>query len=258
MRAEARRRGRRWLSLLLTLAMVWALVSGALALNVNRIGAQTVTVTMEYTDESGRTMYYLPPTQVELEEGDILVDVLQRGYQDRGSVTYSTLYGFTVTPNDGPAVGEVNWGKKAWWPFVDSVKVGNKYQVQAGEVIRLIYVQDSAQGTPDYIPPAAEGGQGALGINKDKLVSSLAQLTQAQIDANAQAYEQALQVAVDGTATQEQVNEQTQIVSQLLAQKVPATDITVTPGEVTLSPIRAWSGLWERAPPSSPPRPTRR
>lgn len=234
MRAESRRRGRRWLSLLLTLAMVWTLVSGALALNVNRSGAQTVTVTMEYTDESGRTMYYLPPTQVELEEGDILVDVLQRGYQDRGSVTYSILYGFTVTPNDGQAVGEVNWGKKAWWPFVDSVKVGNKYQVQAGEVIRLIYVQDSAQGTPDYIPPAAEGGQGALGINKDKLVSSLAQLTQAQIDANAQVYEQALQVAVDGTATQEQVNEQTQIVSQLLAQKVPATDITVTPGEVTL------------------------
>ena len=52
MRAEVRRRGRRWLSLLLTLAMVWALVSGALALNVNRSGAQTVTVTMEYADES--------------------------------------------------------------------------------------------------------------------------------------------------------------------------------------------------------------
>ena len=122
MRAESRRRGRRWLSLLLTLAMVWTLVSGALALNTSRSGAQTVTVTMEYADESGHTMYYLPPTQVELEEGDILVDVLQQGYQDRGSVTYSALYGFTVTPNDGQAVGEVNWGKKAWWPFVDSVK----------------------------------------------------------------------------------------------------------------------------------------
>ena len=73
MRAESRRRGRRWLSLLLTLAMVWTLVSGALAMNVNRSGAQTVTVTMEYTDESGRTMYYLPPTQVELEEGTYFV-----------------------------------------------------------------------------------------------------------------------------------------------------------------------------------------
>ena len=57
MRAEARRRGRRWLSLLLTLAMVWTLVSGALALNISRSGVQTVTVTMEYTDESGHTMY---------------------------------------------------------------------------------------------------------------------------------------------------------------------------------------------------------
>ena len=77
MRAEVRRRGRRWLSLLLTLAMVWTLVSGALALNVNRSGAQTVTVTMEYTDESGRTMYYLPPTQVELEELHAILDSLE-------------------------------------------------------------------------------------------------------------------------------------------------------------------------------------
>ena len=167
MRAESRRRGRRWLSLLLTLAMVWTLVSGALAMNVNRSGAQTVTVTMEYTDESGRTMYYLPPTQVELEEGDILVDVLQRGYQDRGSVTYSTLYGFTVTPNDGQAVGEVNWGKKAWWPFVDSVKVGNKYQVQAGGGDLLIFVQGRAPGPPALIPPGAGGGQGAAGGTQD-------------------------------------------------------------------------------------------
>ena len=98
MRAESRSRGRRLLSLVLTLAMVWALVSGALARNASRNGAQTVTVTMEYTDEDGNTMYYLPPTQVELEEGEVLVDVLQRGYQERGSVTYSALYGFTVTP----------------------------------------------------------------------------------------------------------------------------------------------------------------
>lgn len=233
MKAQARRRGRRILSVLLSLAMVLSLVSGALALDA-RGTEQTVAVTMEYTDENGNTAYYLPPTQVTLEEGGILVDVLQRGYQDRGSVTYSALYGFTVTPKDGEAVGEVNWGKKAWWPFVNSVKVGDKYQVQAGEVIRLIYVQDSSQGVPGYVPPAVGGSQGTLGINKDKLVSSLAQLTQAQIDANAQAYEQALQVALDGASTQEQVNEQTQIVSQLLAQKVPATDITVTPDEVTL------------------------
>ena len=231
---KMRKRGQRVLSLVVSLVMLLTLVSGAFALEVPRGTSQTVAVTIEYADENGNTEYYLPPTQVPLEEGDVLLDVLQRGYQDRGSVTYSALYGFTVAPKDGESVGEVNWGKKAWWPFVDSTKVGNKYQVQAGEVIRLIYVQDSAQGTPDYIPPASEGTQGALGINKDKLVSGLAQLTQAQIDANAQAYEQALQVAVDGTATQEQVNEQTQIVTQLLAQKIPATDITVTPSELTL------------------------
>lgn len=233
MKAEVRSRGRRALSVLLTLALMLSLISGAWALETRETG-QTVTVTLEYTDESGTGTYYLPPTQVEVEEGDQLLDVLQRGYQDLGSVTYSALYGFTVTPKDGQGVGEVNWGKKAWWPFANSVKVGNRYQVQAGDVIRMIYVQDSSQGVPGYVPPSAGGGQGTLSINKDKLVSSLAQLTQSQINANTQAYEQALQVALDGASTQEQVNEQAQVVAQLLAQKVPATAVTVTPGEVTL------------------------
>lgn len=233
MRAETKRYGRRGLSLLLALALMLTLVSGALALE-NRSVEQFVTVTLEYTDENGDNAYYLPPTQVPLEENDILLDVLQRGYQDRGSITYSALYGFTVTPTGGEAVGEVNWGKKAWWPFDNGVKVGNKYQVGAGDVIRLIYVQDSSQGVPGYVPPSAGGGQGTLGINKDKLISSLGQLSQAQIDTDPQAYAQALQVALDGDSTQEQVNEQTQVVARLLAQKIPATGITVTPQEVTL------------------------
>ncbi|OUN25432.1 Ig-like domain-containing protein [Pseudoflavonifractor sp. An85] len=234
MKAVNGRWGQKILSMLLALTMVLTLASPAMAQVVARAGEQTVTVTMEYMDETGKTEYYLTPTQVTLEEGDILLDVLQRGYEGQGEVTYSVLYGFTVTPKDGQPVGEVGWGKKAWWPFVNSTKVGNKYEVSAGEVIRFVYVQDNAQGIPGYVPPTTGGGQGTLSINKDKLVSSLAQLSQPQIDANVEAYQQALQVAVDGASTQEQVNEQTAIVAQLLAQKVPATDITVTPEEVEL------------------------
>lgn len=234
MKAMKRRWGREILSTLLALTMVFTLVAPAVAQAVVPAGAQMVTVTMEYMDESGKTEYFLTPTQVPLEEGDILLDVLQRGYEGQGEVTYSALRGFTVTPNNGTSVGEVGWGKKAWWPFVNSTKVGNKYEVNAGEVIRFVYVQDNTQGIPGYVPPASGGGQGILSINKDKLVSGLAQLTQPQIDINPDAYQQALQVAVDGAATQEQVNEQTAVVSQLLAQKVPATDIQVTPEQVTL------------------------
>lgn len=104
----------------------------------------------------------------------------------------------------------------------------------AGDVIRFVYVQDNAQGIPGYVPPATEGGQGSLSINKDKLVSNLAQLSQSQIDANRQVYEKALLVAADGASTQAEVNEQTEVIAQVLAQQIPATDITVTPTSVEL------------------------
>lgn len=234
MKEVKRRWGRRAACVLLAMSMVLALIAPAFAQGQTSRSGQTVTLTMEYTDESGKTEFYLPPTQVTVEEGDILLDVLQRGYADRGSVTYSALYGFTVTPTDGQPVGEVGWGKKAWWPFINSTKVGNKSDVAAGDVIRFVYVQDNAQGIPGYVPPSAGGGQGSLSINKDKLVSNLAQLTQSQIDANAQAYEKALQVAADGTSTQAEVNEQAEVIAQVLAQQIPATDITVTPASVEL------------------------
>lgn len=226
--------GPRATSILLAVSMVLALMVPAFAQGQISRSGQTVTLTMEYTDESGTTEFYLPPTQVAVEEGDILLDVLQRGYGDRGDVTYSALYGFTVTPTEGQPVGEVGWGKKAWWPFINSSKVGNKSDVAAGDVIRFVYVQDSAQGIPGYVPPSAEGGQGSLSINKDKLVSNLAQLTQSQIDANLQAYETALLVAADGAATQAEVNEQAEVIARVLAQQIPATDITVTPTSVEL------------------------
>lgn len=174
MKEVKRRWGRRATGVLVAVSMVLALIAPAFAQELGFRSGQTVTLTMEYTDESGQTEFYLPPTQVAVEEGDILLDVLQRGYGTWGGVTYSALYGFTVTPTDGQPVGEVGWGKKAWWPFINSSKVGNKSDVAAGDVIRFVYVQDNAQGIPGYVPPATEGGQGSLSINKDKLVSNLA------------------------------------------------------------------------------------
>lgn len=225
---------RRVVSLLLAWTMVLGVAAPAVATEMVRRQSGVATVSIEYIDEQGKGVFFLPPTQVSLGEDNSLPTVLAQAYEERGSVTYSLLKGYTVTPKDGVAVGEEGWGKKAWWPFANSVKVGNKYDVEAGEVIRLLYCQDNQVGVPGYIPPAAAGAQGSLSVNKDKLFTGLAQLTQSQIQANLQAYEAALQVAVDTGATQSDVNQQTAVVDEMLKQQVPATGITVTPEQVEL------------------------
>lgn len=225
---------RRVVSLLLVWVMTLGLMVPGFAIATAKAGSGVATVTIEYINEEGKAEFFLAPTQVALGEDNSLPTVLAQAYAEEGEVTYSGVRGYTVTPKDGEAVGEVGWGKKAWWPFANSTKVGNKYEVQAGEVIRLMYCQDSKVGVPGYNPPASQGEQGTLAVNKDKLLSSLAQLTQSQIESNPQGYEKALQVAASTTATQKDVNEQWAVVDEMLKQEVPATGIVVTPKEVTL------------------------
>lgn len=225
---------RRGMSLLLAWMMVLGLAMPAVAAEVVQQELGVATVSIEYLDEQGEGVFFLPPTSVVLGEDNSLPVVLDQAYGERGSVSYTLLKGYTVTPKDGTAVGEEGWGKKAWWPFANGVKMGNQYKVEAGDVVRLIYCQDSKVGVPGYIPPTAAGGQGSLSVNKDKLFAGLAQLTQTQIQANLQAYETALQVAVDPAATQAEVNQQAAAVEEILKQQVPATSITVTPGQVEL------------------------
>lgn len=221
-------------SIMLTAAMLLGIMSPAFAASIPLAENQTAIVTMEYIDENGKAEYFLEPTQVEIKDNHVLVDVLNEAYQDKGEITYSAIYGFTVTPKDGEPVGEVDWGKKAWWPFANSRKVGNKYEVQSGEVIRFIYTQDNKVGFPGYVPPAGEGEQGSISVNKDKLIANLGKITEKQIEDNTEIYQSALAVAIDFDATQEAVNEQAEKIADILNQQVPATDITVSPKEVTL------------------------
>ena len=225
---------RRAMSMLLSAALVLGIVSPVFAAEPKE-NSQTATVTIEYVDENGQAQYFLEPTLVEIPESNVLVDVLNAAYQDKGEVTYSAVYGFTVSPKDGEPVKEEGWGKKAWWPFVNSVKTGNKYEVQAGEVVRFIYAQDArGEGFPGYVPPASQSEQGSVSVNKDKLLGNLAKLSQKQIADNTAVYEAALAVAIDLNATQDAVNTQAQKIADILNQEVPATGITVSPQSVTL------------------------
>lgn len=222
------------MSMLLCAVMLLGIVSPVFAAEPKE-NKQTATVTIEYVDENGQARYFLPPTLVEIPESNVLADVLNAAYQEKGEVTYSTVYGFTVSPKDGEPVKEEGWGKKAWWPFVNSAKTGNKYQVQPGEVVRFIYAQDArGTGFPGYVPPASQSQQGSVSVNKDKLIADLAKLTQKQIADNQAAYENALAVAIDLQASQEDVNAQAQKVADILNQEVPATDITVSPQSLNL------------------------
>lgn len=215
----------------ITLAMLLQGISPLLAITENETG---VTVTIEYIDENGEAKYFLEPTRVSLEDGATALSVLANGYSDLGTVTYSAIKGITVTPNNGEAVGEVNWGKKAWWPFVNGTKVGIKYDVKANDVVRLIYCQDSKNGFPGYLPPSSEGDQGKLTVNKDKLIESMASLSASQIENHQDAYNQALLTAIDINASQEAVNEQYLIINEILQEEIHATDIEISPNEVSL------------------------
>ena len=95
-------------SIMLTAAMLLGIMSPAFAASIPLAENQTAIVTMEYIDENGNAEYFLEPTQVEIKDNHVLVDVLNEAYQDKGEITYSAIYGFTVTPKDGEPVGEVD------------------------------------------------------------------------------------------------------------------------------------------------------
>lgn len=89
---------------MLTAAMLLGIMSPAFAASIPLAENQTAIVTMEYIDENGKAEYFLEPTQVEIKDNH----VLNEAYQDKGEITYSAIYGFTVTPKDGEPVGEVD------------------------------------------------------------------------------------------------------------------------------------------------------
>ena len=66
------------------------------------------------------------------------------------------------------------------------------------------------------------------------MIANLGKITEKQIEDNTEIYQSALAVAIDFDATQEAVNEQAEKIADILNQQVPATDITVSPKEVTL------------------------
>lgn len=221
-------------SIMLSITMLFGIVAPTFAGVVSKETKQTATVTIEYINENGNSEYFLTPTKVEIDDSNILVDVLNKAYQGKGEVTYSTINGFTVKQKDGNSIGEVGWGKKAWWPFANSVQTGNKYEVKSGEIIRFIYTQDNKVGFDGYVPPASQGEKGSISINKDKLIENLAKLSEKQIEDNKEIYDNALAVAINFKATQDDVNDQTSKIVEVLNKEVHATDITISPEEVTL------------------------
>lgn len=224
-----------FISLMLAILMIFGIISPVFASVENNAQKSTATVTIEYIDENGTPTYMLTPTKVEIEEGMTAIDALNIAYQDKGEVTYSSIKGITVKPNDSEAIGEVGWGKKAWWPFANSTKVGNKYTLEDNDVFRLIYTQDSKVGFEGYIPPSAEGIQGKLSVDKDELLRGIASLTQEQIDKNQEKYNEIIAIAIDLKAEATQINSAIKDLDIILNPSVSATDIEISPESLEMN-----------------------
>ena len=211
---------------LLAFFMIIANVTPAWA--VENETEQHVTATIEYIDETGKVEYLLEPTHIDVSQDETLLQALKEGYKDYGTIEYGLLSGVTVKPYGKDPIGEVNYGEKAWWPFVNSIRVGVKYNVSHGDVIRLIYCQNRKEGFPGYVPPQGENEQGKLNIYKDKLIQSLADFSVEQKEQNRELYEKAYQTALDLNTTQKDIETVQKQIEEILNPKIPATDINVS------------------------------
>lgn len=223
------------ISIILIITMFFSIISPVLASAENISDTMYSIFTIEYIDENGKATYMLSPTKVEITQGMNAIDALNIAYKDKGEVLYKNLE-ITVIPKDGQAIGEVDFGKKAWWPFINNKKAGIKYaNFKNNDVFRLIYTQNSSVGFPSYISPAGENEQGKISVNKNELITNMSNITQEQINQHQDEYNEILDIALDFEASQHQVNKAVEKLQTILKSDIIATDLQINSDKVELN-----------------------